>query len=199
MKVGAWDVNVTVGAMPQKVATAFGELNLVGAEYTPIAYLGSQVVNGTNHAVLAEQLVLSGKDTKNVVLMIFNEKGMNCDLVNIERVLESGGPLGGTTVDVNIEIPEEAKKAWENVFENFVGSGVNPFVYLGSQLTNGMSYFFAAEVVPVVKDPEKKVAIVTVNCKDVVFSELLEGKNSLGYSFTWLKGMSLGVPLGEWP
>ena len=55
--LGSWEVNVVTGGMPQKVATAFGELagSLVGAEYTPIAYLGSQQVNGVNHAVLAEQ------------------------------------------------------------------------------------------------------------------------------------------------
>ena len=37
--------------MPQKVATAIAELNLIGAEYAPIAYLGSQLVNGVNHGV----------------------------------------------------------------------------------------------------------------------------------------------------
>ena len=71
---GGWSVNVEVGKMPQKVATAFSKLgDLVGASYTPIAYLGSQVVNGINHAVLAEQTVLTGKDTKNIVVIIFNE------------------------------------------------------------------------------------------------------------------------------
>lgn len=52
--VGEWKVEVNVGGMPQKVATAMGEINMLGAEYEPIAYLGSQVVNGVNHAVLAE-------------------------------------------------------------------------------------------------------------------------------------------------
>ena len=74
--VGTWKIDVKLEGMPQKVATAFANLGtqLLGAEYTPIAYLGSQVVNGINHAVLAEQLVITGKDTKNIVLIIFNEK-----------------------------------------------------------------------------------------------------------------------------
>ena len=80
--VGGWSVDVVVGGMPEKVATAFASLNeLAGAEYTPIAYLGSQLVNGVNHAVLAEQLLITGKDTKNVVLVIFNEKESDCTLV----------------------------------------------------------------------------------------------------------------------
>lgn len=54
--VGNWEVKVAVDAMPQKVATAFGKVfeGFVGAQYTPIAYLGSQIVNGENHAILAE-------------------------------------------------------------------------------------------------------------------------------------------------
>jgi hypothetical protein len=79
--------------MPEKIATAVGDLKIVGAEYTPIAYLGSQVVNGINHAVLAEQLVVAGKDTKNVVVIMFNERPEGVTLVGIERVLESGGEL----------------------------------------------------------------------------------------------------------
>lgn len=192
--VGAWDINVSVGKMPEKVATACGKLNeLVGAEYTPIAYLGSQVVNGTNHAVLAEQLVITGKDTKNVVVLIFNEKAneMEATLVNIERVVESGGELGGVSVDVKTEIPEEAQAVFDEAFNDRVGVKVEPFALLGTQVTKGTDYIFAAEVTPVVQEPEKKVAIIVVNGleKTVVFADLLKGKveTMLGYAFTWLK------------
>ena len=68
--VGTWNVKVHVDGMPQQVATAFGDIlgNLFGAKYNPIAYLGEQVVNGTNHAILAEQTVVTGEDQKNIVL-----------------------------------------------------------------------------------------------------------------------------------
>jgi hypothetical protein len=58
MKFGSWEINPIVDAMPQKVATAFSELaeTLVGASYEPIAYLGSQTVNGINHAVDLNEL-----------------------------------------------------------------------------------------------------------------------------------------------
>lgn len=191
MSVGAWDVKVTTNSMPQKVATAIGKLQeqLVGAEYTPIAYLGSQVVNGTNHAVLAEQLLTTGRDTKNVVLLIFNEKGMDCTLVNIERVVEGGLPLGGLNIDVKTEIPEDAQKAFNAVLGDFVGAGVNPFALLATQVTKGINYVFAAEVTSVTANPVKKIAIVTVNDmeKTVGFVDLLKSglSNALGYAFTW--------------
>jgi hypothetical protein len=208
--LGQWDVKVVTDAMPQKVATAIGKLSeqLMGAEYTPIAYLGSQAVNGTNHAVLAEQLVITGKDTKNVVVLIFNEKpgDMECTLVNIERVVESGGELGGIEVDVKTDIPEEAKKAFDTAFEGFVGSKVELIALLGTQVVKGTNYIFAATIAPVVPDPVTRVAIVIANpmTGDISFTDLLGTKADslqLGYAFTWLKrqNSSLGAPLGEWP
>lgn len=193
MSLGSWDVKVVTGGMPEKVATAFAEATdqLLGAEYTPIAYLGSQVVNGTNHAVLAEQIILSGKDTKNVVLMIFNEKGMDCTLVNIERVVEGGDGAGAVEVAPTTDIPAEAKAAFATVLGDFVGATVEPFALLATQVTKGIDYIFAAEVTPVVENPETKVAVVVVNSlvKKASFTDIL--KSGLE--------VSLGKPLGEWP
>jgi hypothetical protein len=209
MSLGSWEVKVAIDAMPQKVATAVGELadQLIGAEYKPIAYLGSQVVNGTNHAVLAEQTVITGKDTKNVVILIFNEKPneMKATLVNIERVIEQGGELGGIAVDVKTDIPAEAKEAFDKAFEGFVGSKVKPFALLGTQVVKGVDYMFAAEVTSVTAEPITKVCLVTVNgmTGDLAFADMLDSRSdilSLGYAFTWLKkGTSFGAPLGEWP
>ena len=207
--LGSWKIDVAVGSMPQKIASAIGKLQeqLIGAEYTPIAYLGSQQVNGINHAVLAEQLITTGKDVKNVVIIIFNEKPneMEATLVNIERVIDQGGEMGGIAVDVKTDIPAEAQEAFDTAFEGFVGSNVKPFAYLGSQVVKGVNYFFAAEVTSVTAEPETKVALVTVNgmTKDIAFADLLDSRQdamTLGYAFTWLKrGSSFGAPLGEWP
>ena len=187
---GSWNVDVAVGKMPQKVASAFTNFNekIVGTEYTPIAYLGSQIVNGTNHAVLAEQLVVNGKDTKNVVVLIFNEaiKSDEITLINIERVVESGGELGGVTVDVKTDIPEDAKSVFDATIERFVGSNVAPFALLGTQIANGTNYIFAVEF----RDPEKKVGIVVVNSNNhdnYAFTNLLNANTQkvLEYAFTW--------------
>ena len=195
--VGQWTVNVNKSGMPQKIASAFGKLNetLLGAEYRFIAYLGTQVVNGTNHAVLAEQLVLSGKDTKNIVVIIFNEKpnDIEATLVDIERVIEGGGALGGMNIDVQDPIPEEAQQAFQAAKEGFVGSRIELIALLGTQVTKGTDYVFAATVTPVVPDPVSHLALVKANgmTKDLAISDLLASRHdaalSLGYAFTWLK------------
>jgi hypothetical protein len=204
--LGTWDVKVSVGSMPEKIATALANFKIVGAEYTPIAYLGSQVVNGVNHAVLAEQLLTTGKDVKNVVVMIFNEKGMDVSLVNIERVVESGGESGGIVVDVKTDIPEEAKQNLDTVLDGFVGSKVEAFALLGTQVVKGINYIYAVELTPVTEHPTKKVALAIANSLtgELSFTDLLGSKCDslqLGYAFTWLKrqNTSLGAPLGEWP
>jgi hypothetical protein len=206
--VGNWKIDINTGGMPQKVASAIGKINetLMGAEYEPIAYIGSQVVNGINHAVLAKQTIITGKDTENIVLLIFNEKpnDMEATLVGIERVVEGGGEFGGVHIgDPTTDIPEDAKTAWDEVFTNFVGSEIEPFAYLGSQVVNGVNFIFAVTISPVVPNANKNVAIITVNTltKNVIFTDLLNSKhdNALGYSFTWLKNRNFGSPLGEWP
>ena len=163
--LGAWTVDVNVNGMPEKVATAVSALadQLMGAEYKPIAYLGSQLVNGINHAVLAEQTILSGRDTKNVVVLIFNEKGMECTLVNIERVVEGGDGMGAVEVNVKTDIPADAKVAFAKVMDGFAGSDVKPFALLATQVVAGIDYIFAAEMKLVTAEPVSKVVKVTIN------------------------------------
>lgn len=190
--LGEWDVKVAINSFPEKVATALGDLNnLMGAEYTPFAYLGSQIVNGTNHAVLAEQLVVTGKDTKNIVLIILRETPQGTAITNIERVVEGGDGMGAVTIDVQTDIPEEATKAFDFVLGEFVGASVKPFAYLASQITKGTNYIFAATVKPVTLEGKDYVAIVTVNPleKKASFTDILKSNLEV----------SLGKPLGEWP
>ena len=181
-RLGGWKVDVQVGKMPQQVATAFGDImgNLVGAQYTPIAYLGSQVVNGTNHAVLAEQLVVTGVDTKNIVCVILNEKpgsiaGKDFALVSIDRVLDGGVQFGGVKIDVMTDMTDEVKAVFHDAFEGFVGSRIEPFALLGTKVVKGIQYKFIAKVTPVVKDPEATVELITVNglTGDIDFEEVI--------------------------
>lgn len=198
--IGSWDIKVTLGGMPQKIATAFSDFNdkILGAEYTPIAYLGSQQVNGINHAILAEQLLTTGKDVRNVVVIIFNEKEDKVILSNIERVVTSGGEFGGIKIDAKIDIPEDATEALQKVLTGLVGVKIEPFAYLGQQVTKGTDYILAATVAPVTIDPEVKVAVIVANPMEnkLYIKDILNSDNCLGYAFTWA---TLGKPLGEWP
>ena len=53
--VGGWTVNTEFenANLPTDASTAFKGVQLTGASYTPVVLLGSQVVAGTNYAILA--------------------------------------------------------------------------------------------------------------------------------------------------
>ena len=193
MSLGAWEVKVSTN-FPQKVATGIAQLDeqLIGAEYDAVAYLGSQVVNGTNHAVLAQQTILTGRDTKNAVVLVFNEKPKTIEvaLASINTVVRGNNEPGGIDVNVTTEIPAEAKAALDAALNGFVGSKVEAFAYIGKQVTKGIDYIFACEVTPVVQDPVKTISLVKVHSIDntLEFKALFsDEKNNtkLGYAFTW--------------
>ena len=70
---------------------------LVGVDYVPIAYLGSQVVAGTNHCILAEGKVVYPNSTPMYVLVfLYEDLSGNVSLMNIENlpiIAEDDGTL----------------------------------------------------------------------------------------------------------
>lgn len=195
MNVANWKININTDNMPQKIATAMSQLTnqLTGAEYKMIAYLGSQQVNGINHAVLAEQTVLTGKDSKNIVILVFNEKPneREATLVSIDRILETGLPLGGTNIDVKVDkdIPKDVMDIWIDACHHCLGSRMIPVALLGTKNANGTNYIFVASVDSQLPGSEIELALITVNdlTRRMSFVDLLTDKTdyALGYAFNW--------------
>lgn len=192
---GVWDINVNTHSLPQKVASAMSalETQLIGTKYKAIAYLGTQIVNGTNHAVLAEQTVLTGKDSKNIVILVFNEKPDNKEatLVSIDRILEGGPSLGGTNIDVKDDenIPEEVMEIWTDACHHCLGSRMTPIALLGTKVTNGINYIFIATVDSQLPESRVELALIIVNdlTRRMSFVDLLADKTdqALGCAFSW--------------
>jgi hypothetical protein len=70
--------------MVYKAAEAKG-----GDLYEPIAYVGSQIVSGTNHAILCKTMPsASGKDTKSslVLVYVYEDLQGNCEITSAEDV-----------------------------------------------------------------------------------------------------------------
>ena len=192
---GSWNIDVNTHAMPQKIATAIAGLNtqLIGTEYKFIAYLGTQQVNGINHAVLAEQTVLTGKDSKNIVILIFNEKPNEdkVTLVSIDRVLESGLPLGGTNINVKVgeDIPEDIMEIWMDACHHCLGSRMVPVALLGTKVTYSINYIFIATIDSQLPDSKVELALIAVSdlTRRMSFTDLLADKteSALSYAFSW--------------
>ena len=179
-KLGGWEIKISKN-YPQKVASSLDKLDeFFGAKYDPMLYLGSQTISpsaGINHAVLCEQTIITGEDVKNAVIVIFNEKtnSMDVAIAEIRKIVESGGKLGGTDVEVTTEIPAEAQEALNSAKGNFLGSDIEPVAYLGKKMANGYVYKLLAKVSPVVPNPEVTLTIVTVHSmeKKIEFEAVL--------------------------
>ena len=75
--LGGWNLDEIKGtALPQRVQTDFTAVTseLDGADYEPIAYLGSQIVDGTNFRILALQRLVVPNAEKRIVKMIIHEE-----------------------------------------------------------------------------------------------------------------------------
>ena len=63
-------------SMPQKAASAwdgaFAE-GFTGASYKPIAYIGKQLVKGTNRLFVAEQTLSTANTERHIVTIVINE------------------------------------------------------------------------------------------------------------------------------
>lgn len=73
--LGGWNIEEMKSCnLPQKAASAFTAITggLMGADYQPVLYVGSQLVNGTNYCILAIQTIITANPEKRLVKMIVN-------------------------------------------------------------------------------------------------------------------------------
>lgn len=88
--LGGWNLDEMKSCnLPQKAASAFTAVTggLVGADYQPVLYVGSQLVNGTNYCILALQKIVVPNAEARLVKMIINVdlKG-NTTLVSVSGI-----------------------------------------------------------------------------------------------------------------
>lgn len=207
--VGGYSINVVAGGnLPQKVASGFTEVfsNMVGASYEPLAYLGEQVVNGKNHAILCKQTLITGQDITNVALVILNEKpgdmhGETFSIVEIRVVVSDSGKklLGTMRIAPTTDIPADAKEVFDKHFGGFLGAKNKAFALLGTNSSiRGGEYLFAVESEMLVgpnsmASGTKSVNLVTVygdfdeiKTEPILVGTAPEGMTlKVSYSFQW--------------
>ena len=88
--LGGWNIDEMKSVnLPQKAQSAFTAVTggLVGADYMPVLYVGTQLVNGTNYCILALQTLLTPNPEKRLVKMIINvSSNGSASLVSVSGV-----------------------------------------------------------------------------------------------------------------
>lgn len=161
---GAFLINgeVSPAKMPEDVQTAFEKAveGYEGMSFTPVAYLGSQVVAGANYAVLcvAKPAEQNSKNELKVVVVYKDLEGGASVLRVTDFYLESythledeagasvePGLAGGWTLNTEFgdpEFDEGTKKVCDAVFNGKTGTKYEPLACLGTQVVSGLNLAF---------------------------------------------------------
>ncbi|MBO4889100.1 MAG: hypothetical protein J5589_12445 [Firmicutes bacterium] len=170
--VGGWtkpDSTEVTDEIRELVAKATEKL--LGAEYTPIAFIGSQLVAGMNYKVLCAITPVTPNATAHyAVVVIYKDLEGNVEITSImdseAEVLAGEGMLGGWTMPETTDVTDEAKAALEKATEKLVGAEYAPVALLATQLVSGTNYCLLCEVTAVAPGAEANYVIVHV-CQDL--------------------------------
>ena len=141
---------------------------LDGVDYTPVAYLASQVVAGTNHCVLCKAApVVPDAETTYSIVYIYEDLEGNAEITEIvssradAQNAEENIP-GGWTETGSPEMTDDARTALEKACETLTGAEYTPLALLATQVVAGTNYRIVCESRPSVPFPECGYVIVTV-------------------------------------
>ena len=186
MQDGGWTVaDSSAVELPEEVQSAFDKAleTLTGSynEVKPIAYLGRQVVSGTNYAVLYRVTYADEKAPAGlVVLTVYEDLEGNAELLSSEDFSIADYNTGDEAAEVNkeeepvaggwqmpeqitvAEIPEEAKNAFNKAVEGFTGNDLTPMALLGTQVVAGTNYAFLCHSKLATAEPSESIQVVIV-------------------------------------
>ncbi|MBR4728335.1 MAG: hypothetical protein IK080_10655 [Clostridia bacterium] len=140
--------------------------NLDGVDYTPIAYLSSQVVAGKNHRVLCKAVtVVPDAVPTYAIVTVYEDLTGNAEITDVVRCdVEVGQPglAGGWNEPDSPEVTDAAKDALTKACETLTGAEYTPVALLATQVVAGTNYRILCESKATVPGAQTEYVIVTV-------------------------------------
>jgi hypothetical protein len=172
---GGWQIPEKyskLDAAPEEIATAVGAITdpeLEGATYTPMAYLGSQVVSGMNYAFLCHVDLVTEEPVEEIaVVTVYVDLESKAEISTVCTIMSPVAPeeegegegeeaeTGGWTIKAEeVKLPKQVQAAFEEAMAGFVGSDIEPVAYFAKQVVNGVNYGILCTIEMVVKDQEE--------------------------------------------
>lgn len=194
---GGWEIDNPEAAvtLPADVKTAYenATADLAGVSYTPIAYYASQVVSGTNYAILCYKTTVTNPPTSTLALVKIssdlNGKSsiLSVDDFNIGDYAKDydvvpGTPASGSwTVPADYtksaSVPKAASFAFDTAVKGLAGSKLEIMAYLGSQVVSGTNYAYLCHSQSVTLNPIESIRVIIIN-------EDLKGEAKILSSYT---------------
>ena len=163
-KLGGYKLaNHSATQLPQDLATATsylfdGDGKILGATYKPIWYIGSQLVNGTNHLLICEQTKSTKDAVKRIVAVVIN---ISTDgKASIVEIIDDADLIEGTNLDAKLG------DKFNDALGKLLGVKYTPILYVGSQIVKGMNYYIVAEARILRNDAEPYPVMICINVFD---------------------------------
>ena len=179
---GGWTVGSEFGEaqIPADAQEAFDAAmdGFTGVGYTPVAYLGSQVVAGINYAFLCKAVTMTAEPKTDLAVVTVYRDTENVSTIKEIKSLEISEyagkdeavdyapetTVGGWTVTeaVGGALPENAQKALETALDGFEGVGYTPLACLGTQVVAGTNFAILCKSVSTAENSATRLTVVTV-------------------------------------
>lgn len=168
--VGGWSIAEDTSINDERLAVFNKALSgYVGVNYWPVAYLGSQVVAGTNHCFLCTASpVVPNPGIHYVLVYIYEDLEGNAEYLDRDTISVPGEmdfvpeepEDGGWGFVMDHTITEAHKALVAKATETLLGAKYEPVVYLSMQVVGGFNHCFLCKVTPVVPDAQAHFVIV---------------------------------------
>ncbi|MBQ9515028.1 MAG: hypothetical protein IJR57_02860 [Ruminococcus sp.] len=157
-----------------EVKALFDKLNTeqtTGVQLTPVAYLASQLVAGTNHRVLCKMTpTVPDAVTTYVLVTVYEDLEGHASVTGIlESNITAPEPYdpdnpvsGGWGEPTDPIVTDDVKATVEKAYADSDGAACEPKALLGMQVVAGYNYKILCKVTPIVPDAEPHYSIVTI-------------------------------------
>ncbi len=151
-----------------------GLAELLGVDYVPLAYLGSQVVAGTNHVFLCKATVVyPGALPTYALVYLYEDLQGNVQLMNIADLpivpqadgaltVPEAGLSGGWYYAEDPAFTDEDEAKLEAALQDQVGASYVIAAYVGEQVVAGLNRCLLVQVTPVVPNARPHYALAYI-------------------------------------
>ena len=173
---GGWTPAENFGELTEERLAVFrkGMETLLGVDYAPLAYLGSQVVAGTNHVFLVKgTAVVPTRPVSYALAYLYEDLQGNVKLLNIADLpivpqedgtlaLPEEGLMGGWAYVEDPAFTDEEEAKLEAALQNQVGASYAIVACVAEQVVAGLNRCLLVQVTPVVPNARPHYALAYV-------------------------------------
>ena len=142
--------------------------SMLGATYTPVAYLGSQLVSGMNYRLLCRVApVVPNAEEAYAIVVLYEDLNGNVSITDVQEFdaetnIYGESLTGGWAQAESPVVTDELKAVFENASEGLLGVEYSPVALVSSQVVAGMNYCFLCEATVVYPGAESTYALVWI-------------------------------------